>query len=476
MAVLFYLRKNDVILKPLLIRLGQFSIGSLGAALLNLILIPVTTYFLSPAEYGKTSMFFLAQTFLIYIIYLGFDQAFTREFHDQQTPVRLMKQAMLVPLISSVVLIGGMVGFAPLISTILFADSSYTTAIYLLGISSFFLIFERFLLLLIRMENRALSFSFYNILVKGTILIGTLIALWIGPPTFVTVIYGMLIGQIAGDLLLILAHFHLFRSMKGRVDKDLLKRLAQFGLPVVVGTFLYSLLILVDKIFLRTFADFYVLGIYTAAFKIASALMIIQVSFANFWVPTAYEWYKHKKPVIYYEKVSHIVMFGISLFFLVMLFFKEWIVVILSPAYLEAQYIFPLLCFYPLMMTISETTNLGIVFLKRSVLNIYVSLIALLFAVILNFMLVPSYGAVGAALATGTAYIIFFLARTFFSMRIWEGFSVKRHIIIIGILYGLAVYSAFFREDWVEKGLIIGALGFLFWLYREIFMICVHDL
>lgn len=138
MAVLFYLRKNDVILKPLLIRLGQFSIGSLGAALLNLILIPVTTYFLSPAEYGKTSMFFLAQTFLIYIIYLGFDQAFTREFHDQQTPVRLMKQAMLVPLISSVVLIGGMVGFAPLISTILFADSSYTTAIYLLGISSFF--------------------------------------------------------------------------------------------------------------------------------------------------------------------------------------------------------------------------------------------------------------------------------------------------------------------------------------------------
>lgn len=467
MAVLFYLGKNEVILKQLLIRLGQFSIGSMGAALLNLILIPVTTYFLSPSEYGKTSMFFLAQTFLIYIIYLGFDQAFTREFHDQPKPVTLMKQAMVIPLLSSLALIGFMVGFAPWISTILFADSSYTIAIYLLGVSSFFLIFERFLLLLIRMENRALSFSFYSILVKGMILIGTLVALWVGPPTFITVIYGMLIGQIVGDLLLILAHFYLFRAMPGKLDTHLLKQLAHFGLPVVVGTFLYSLLILIDKVFLRMLADFYVLGIYTAAFKVASALMIIQVSFANFWVPTAYEWYKHKKPISYYEKVSHIVMFGISFFFLTMLFFKEWIVVILSPAYLEAQYIFPLLCFYPLMMTISETTNLGIVFLKRSVLNIYVSLIALIFAVVLNFLFVPLYGAVGAALATGTAYIIFFLARTFFSMRIWEGFSVKRHLIIISILYGLAVYSAFFRQEWIEKALIIGAFVFLVWLYRR---------
>lgn len=69
-------------MKQLIVRLLQFSIGSIGAALLNLILIPVTTYFLSPEEYGKTSMFLLAQTLLIYVIYLGFDQAFTREFYE----------------------------------------------------------------------------------------------------------------------------------------------------------------------------------------------------------------------------------------------------------------------------------------------------------------------------------------------------------------------------------------------------------
>ncbi|EMG27191.1 polysaccharide biosynthesis protein [Listeria fleischmannii 1991] len=454
-------------MKKLLIRFGQFSIGSLGAALLNLILIPVTTYFLTPAEYGKTSMFLLAQTLLIYVIYLGFDQAFTREFNSYSSKKQLLTQAMLTPLLSSVVLITLMCFFAPTISSWLFDDSRYHVAVYLLAFSSVFLIFERFILLFVRMENRAITFSIYSIGVKFTILAGTIIALLLFEPTFITVIYGMLIGQMVGDILLLLCNLKLFRRATFTIDQVLIKRLAKFGLPVVVGTFLYSLFIIIDKLFLRYFADFNELGIYTAAFKVASALMVLQVSFANFWIPTAYEWYEQKKPIFYYKKVSDVVMFGIAFFFLIMLFFKDWIVLILSPAYSDAQYIFPFLCFYPLMMTVSETTNLGIVFLKKSVLNIYVSVIALLVAIVLNFTLVPLYGATGAAIATGTAYIAFFLARTFFSMRIWEGFSVKRHLIVTGLLYGLSLYSVLFKDTLLEKGLILGALLFLIVLYRQ---------
>ncbi|EUJ30945.1 polysaccharide biosynthesis protein [Listeria floridensis FSL S10-1187] len=352
-------------MKQLLIRFGQFSIGSLGAALLNLILIPVTTYFLTPAEYGKTSMFLLAQTFLIYIIYLGFDQAFTREFHSYADKPRLFVQAMFVPLLSSAGLIIAMCLFASTLSDWLFASPNYQNAIYLLAFSSILLIFERFILLFIRMENRALTFSVANIWIKFSILFGVIIALFLSEPTFITVIYGMLLGQMAGDVVLILSNLTLFKNFRQAIDRALIVRLAKFGLPVVIGTFIYSLFIILDKLFLRYFADFHELGIYTAAFKIASALMVLQVSFSNFWVPTAYEWYEQKKPIEAYKKVSDAVMFTIAFSFLLMLFFKEWIVVILSPAYSEAQYIFPFLCFYPLMMTVSETTTLGIVFFKE---------------------------------------------------------------------------------------------------------------
>lgn len=468
MGGLFYQRKNGANLKTLLIRFGQFSIGSLGAAVLNLILIPVTTYFLTPEEYGKTSMFILAQTLLIYIVYLGYDQAFTREFYEYNNKKRLLFQAMLIPLLFSIILILGMCFFAESLSTWLFADPMYTHAIYLLAISSVLLIFERFILLFVRMENKAIRFSLYSIIIKLAILLGTVCALLIGPATFITVIYGMLIGQMIGDFILIIMNLTLFTGYKGSLDRQLIKRLTLFGVPVVVGTFLYSLFIVIDKLFLRYFSDFNEIGIYTAAFKIASALMVLQVSFSNFWIPTAYEWYQQKKPILYYKKVSDAVMFSTALFFLVMLFFKEWIVLfILSPAYSEAQYVFPFLCFYPIMMTVSETTNLGIVFLKKSIFNIFVSASALIVAIALNFMLVPTYGAIGASISTGTAYIVFFFARTYFSMRIWEGFSVKRHLFVTGLLYSLALWSIVFHQDSIEKLVILLSIILLVFLYKK---------
>ena len=456
-------------------RLVQYSIGSVGAALLNLILIPITTYYLSPTEYGKTSMFLLAQTLLIYVIYLGFDHAFTREFYEYDNKKQLLENTMLVPLLSSIVLITLMCGFSSNISMLLFATAIHKNAVYLLAISVIFLIYERFILLTIRMENRGIAFSLYNILIKFTILICTVLFLMFFKPVFITVVYGTIIGQILGDMILILCNLKLITVKEFKLDKQLIKRLARFGLPIVIGTFIYSLFVIIDKIFLRYFTDFSQLGIYTAAFKIASALLILQVSFSNFWIPTAYEWYQQKKPIKYYQLVSDIVMLSISILFLILLFSKDWIVIILSPEYEEAKYIFPFLCFYPLMMTVSETTNLGIVFSKKSYLNISVSLIALIVSIGMNLCLTPALGSIGTAIATGTAYIAFFCGRTYFSMRLWEGFSVKKHFIVIGLLYVVSLYNIFGSNNWIQYFIILITVALILGIYHSVIRHCLTE-
>ena len=102
-------------------------------------------------------MFFLAQTFLIYVIYLGFDQAFTREYHDHENKRELLQQAMLVPLLGSFFFQLILVVFAADFSQLLFESPQYTRAIYLFALSSGLLIFERFLLLTVRMQNKAIN-------------------------------------------------------------------------------------------------------------------------------------------------------------------------------------------------------------------------------------------------------------------------------------------------------------------------------
>ncbi len=441
-----------------MVRLLQYSIGSVGAAFLNLILIPVTTYFLSPAEYGKTSMFLLAQTLLIYFIYLGFDQAFTREFYEYEDDKKLLMNAMLVPFLTTLLLISFMCLFAPGFSYLLFADSHYTGAIYLLAVSTILLIFERFILLFIRMEDRALSFSLYNILIKLMILIVTIIFLLIFKPVFITVVYSMILGQMIGDLILLATHLKLFKRQAFTFDRELIKRLALFGLPIVVATSIDGLFMVMDRIFLRYYASFEELGLFTVALKIASVLLILQVTFSNFWIPTAYKWHTQKKEIQYYAYTSHVVMFLCSFLLIVLIYCQDLITFIVAPAYHEVAVIFPFLCFYPLMKVVSETTGLGIVFSKRSGLNIIVSIFSIVAALILNFLLVPRYGALGASIATGLTYIVYFVVRSYISMRVWESFSLKRHFLVTLLLCGDVFFNLISPSYWLA--MVINTVGF----------------
>lgn len=462
-------------MKALITRLMQFAIGSLGSAVLNLMTIPVITFFISPEEYGKTSMFMLAQTLLICVIYLGYDQAFAREFYEYPNKKKLFSTAMVVPFLFSGVVIGFMCWFAKPIAAFLFGNDVYYHAVYLIAASIPFLIFERFLFLYVRMQNKALEFSLFNIIVKFSMLLCTVFFLLFFPPTFITVIYATIIGQVVGDTILMLRNVRILFMNPMKTDPDLYPRLTKFGLPIAVATVIYSLFVVIDKLFIRYYCDFEQLGLYTAAFKIASALLILQTTFSNFWVPTAYEWYKKQKPMHYFKLVSDSIMFLIAILFMGLLLFKGVIMMILSPEYSQAQYIFPFLCFYPLMMTVSETTNLGIVFLKKSSLNILVSIIALVVSVGLNFLLVPAYGAIGASVATGSAYIAFFLARTYFSMRIWKGFSVKRHLSVTLLLVVAASLNILIHTVWLISIINVVALLCIMLIYIPLLRTLYHS-
>src|SRR5699024_11400459 len=90
-----------------------------------------------------------------------------------------------------------------------------------------------------------------------------------------------------------------------------------------------------------------------------------------------------------------------------------------------------LLAFPHIMYTLSETTTLGIVFSRKTHYNIFVSIMSLVVSVIINLSLTPFIGFRGAALASTAAYVVFYLARTYFSSRTGFYFGQKKQIITI---------------------------------------------
>ncbi|MTT31852.1 oligosaccharide flippase family protein [Terrilactibacillus sp. BCM23-1] len=430
-------------MNPFVKKLIGFSIGPIGGAFIAFITIPLTTHFISPNEYGRASMFALFQVLIGTFLYLGIDQAYTREFHSSKNRVHLFKNALMIPLILSLVVFLLICLNAKTVSLLLFDKRDYILASVLFGLMLIFVVFERFILLSIRMQEKAVEYSVFNILIKCAILILTLIYIIFIRQDFLAVVYSTVFGQMAGDFYLIIRYRHLFNFYRFHIDRDLIKQLLKFGVPLIVAASVASLLNSIDRLALRTWSNFFEIGIFTATLKIAAVLSVVQSSFTNFWVPTAYRWYNEQKSITHFKCISDGVLLVMSLLFCCILIFKDGIIILLSPNYHDAIYIVGFLCLQPVMYTISETTTLGIVFSKKSYLNIWVSLVAVIPNLLLNLLLVPRLGAVGAAISTGVSYIFFFWGRSFFSNRNWNGFSLTKHFWVILILFTGALLNSF---------------------------------
>jgi len=416
----------------------QFSIGPILGAVISLVTIPLITHFISPEEFGRASMFALVQSLMMSFLYLGIDQAYTREYHATEDKQHLFLNAIVAPFLTSILVLFILGLNNRFFSYLLFACDSYGWLIWLIGIMSIFIVLERFILLTIRMNEKGLEFSFFSILVKSIVLIVTLCFIVFVRRDFLTVVLAAIIGQVSGNMILLVKYRQLFNVKKFKIDLSLFKRLAKFGFPLVFAVGIGSVLTTFDKFSLRLWSDFEQLGVFASSMRLISILTIVKTSFTTFWIPTAYRWYEEKRDIKDYKLISDIILLAMSIIFILLLIFRGIIVWLLSSDYREAQYLFGFLSLFPIMYTISETTTLGIVFSRKSHLNIWVSISSAITSMALNIWLVPNYGALGAAISTGVAYIVFFVARTYFSFKVWEGFPIYKHMITVIIFLAVA--------------------------------------
>lgn len=416
-------------------KLAGFSLGPIIGALIAFITIPVTTYFVNPEEYGRASMFMLFQTVVVTFIYLGLDQAYTREYHSNSDKKNLFQNVILLPFLFALIILAMSIIFSQQISYLMFESTEYPSISILFGLMIVLMVLERFILLSIRMEEKALEYSLLNIFVKLVVLLATLYYVLFIRTDFLAVVYATIIGQIIGDLYLLLRYRKLFNFKSFKLDKVLLRRVVIFGLPLLISASLTSILNVFDRFALRIWSDFSQIGIFTATLKISAALAIVQQSFTSFWVPTAYRWHEEGRDIKHFKVISDLTLLVMSILMFSILLLKDLIVPLLSSEYAEAKYLIAFLCFQPILYTLSETTCLGIVFSRKSYLSLWVALVTIVPNLVLNIILVPIYGAYGAAIATGVSYIFFFISRSYFSHINGMQISLKKHFGVLLLLY-----------------------------------------
>lgn len=402
-------------------QISAFAVGPIGGAVLGLISLPMITWFFSQEDVGRLAMLQVTLGFSILLFSLGLDQSFIREFHEAEDKPALLKQAMLPGfiLLGTTVLV--LLSWGGTLSGWLFdVPHWHLSALVALALVANFI--SRFLSLVLRMNERGLAFSMSQILPKllsltivgGYVAIGAdknltnLVLANVSAVSFVCVIYGW---NTRAEWL---------AGIRSKLDINQLKNMLRFGLPLILGGLAFWGLTVTDKVFLRTLASFEELGVYSVAVSFAAAATILQSVFSTVWAPTVYKWARSGQGLENVHKVSRYILALVVLGFSVAGLFSSVVTFFLPTNYGSVQWIVVCCIGYPLLYTLSETTVVGIGISRRSSFSMIATVIACSVNFAGNWLLIPSYGAGGAAVSTCVSFWVFFILRTEFSIYVWR--------------------------------------------------------
>ncbi len=414
----------------------NFSIGPVIAAFVGFISVPITTWLINPEEYGKSSMFVVFQQLSVLILLAGFDQSFVREYHESKNKNQLLLNSYVIPFLNAIIVFLILLFCYKPLSLFLFGEINFYS-ILILGSSLIFITFYRFSSLIIRMEERALLFSITFIMQNIVNLMFVIVLLYLNKK-YTSLIIANLLSHIISSIIVLYLIRGYWKIKIDIINYSLIKKLFLYGFPLVFASIFMWIMNAMDKISLRIWSNFYELGVYANASKLSSILLIVQQGFATFWTPIAYRWYTNNVPKEKYNIVTRILLFSLLLIFFIILKLKFLLYYILEQSYYPAIDIFPFLLVGPILYTIGETTALGISFKRKTIFVTLATLSGSILNIIINYLLVPKYGAFGAVIANSTAFIFLFWGRTIISNILWQSSSLFilliHNLILIGML------------------------------------------
>lgn len=398
----------------------QFALGPIGSAVIGLITIPIMTWYISSENIGRLSLIQTLTSLSILIFSFGLDQVFVREFHEKDDKSALFKSVFYPGLAFVLVFFALLAPFQEHFVSYLVGKDSWLiySSLFILFLSAYV---NRFLTLILRMQERGLAFSLSQLMPK-LIFLSLFITFFVssGNNNFTTLLFIHVVSIFFITLLLLWnLKSNIISIFKARFCLQDVREYMKFGLPLVFSGIAFWGLTGMDKVIISQLSSLDELGLYAISVNFAAVGLILQSVFSTIWAPILYKWVSKGDNLDKVKDVTELILFVIVLIFSMSGLFSWLIGYFLPSSYDEVQYLFILCLAFPLFYTLSETTVVGIGVTRKTVFAMMIAITAALFNLCGNYILVPRYGALGASISTAVSFWLFFLLRTETSFRLW---------------------------------------------------------
>lgn len=222
-----------------------------------------------------------------------------------------------------------------------------------------------------------------------------------------------------------------FGYLSFRFKPSLAREPLSYGYPLILSAYSNYLLRMGDRVILKMFLPLAMVGVYHIGYKISSVvnfLLVTPVKLALHPIvlqqeasPEEQKYFLHRITTIYY---GFILLAG--LFFA--LFSRELIMLLArQEEYHAAWIIVPLIVFAYVQHGLGNFVGLGMTMAKKSALQAAILVVTAIVNIALNFLLIPLFGIIGAAVATVAAYIVWNCLKMYYSWKFYAlDFEYKR--------------------------------------------------
>ncbi len=396
-----------------------YGVSSLLGQVIGLLLLPIYTRYLMPADQWEIAMLTLLGVSLGPLGQLGMTAAVFRRFSMAKTDDQrgeAMSTALCTVGVSSLVTaaIGWMC--AGWISTLIVGDARITDLVRIAIVSATATTIGSVPMAILRASRRVRTAATVNV-ARLLVTVCTTIWLVVGLEWGVR---GVVVGTLVGEVSLATVLFVLtVRSFQFGPSRSALRGMAAYGLPFVPHHLQVLAMTFFGQYWVGHMLGATDGGLYNTAVKMTMPLVFVVNAIQNAWVAYKFEIHaKDEDPAAFFRTAVTYYIAGVMYLWVGVAFWGPEMVWLLTyKTYHAAAWLVPAAAMIPVAQGFYFMFGTGIELTDNTRPVPLISLAGLITTIVCNYFLVPIWGAIGAAAATTAAWIAMAATVYTFSQR-----------------------------------------------------------
>ena len=463
---------------------AAYTASSVLSKLIAVVLLPIYTAYLTPADYGAAEVMLAAVVAASIVIRLGVIEAILRFYYIHNDPpassasppgaagsagefgeevVRTGFASLLWTSTAAALVLLALAG--PISEALLEEPDPGLARLAILGL--WVLTLWEYALTLLRLDERARAYftiTIVNVLVTIPVTVWLVAVEDMGAE-------GILLGSFGTGALFLLGQLFVERRRLGLIpDRPLLRRMLRFGLPTMPAELTLYSLNFIDRILIVRLAGLAEAGLYALAIKFAQGINVLARGFQLAFPPLAYSIEDDDEARRAYSLIvtwfTAACAFGVAGLWLLS---RQIVDLLAAPEFFEAHEAVGLLAtgvalyaLYLVMVVILGRTG-------RTERSFPATLAGMVVNVVLNLILIPPLGIVGAGIALAGSYLVIVVLMYALTHRLFPvPYEWGRLALLVAVTGAVVAAGELLLpesgiEAWLTRGLAWMALPLLLW-------------